>query len=398
MIKIAFTGDILSYPGQNKSVFDLFGCYNYTSVFDGVRSLFDDCDYVCGSLETPVSPKQPYSKDCMNFNTPVEFLAALKKMGIDLLTTANNHCLDRGVSGLYETIDAIESQGMQSTGTRKNPSDQNYYIKTINETRLAFVAFTYDTNADANNCYLDPSNEYVVNLTKRQWRPNHIVKRSLKSKAKNILKRLYRLVVPSKTGYPMQPLIDSVSKQEIYNQENVSYLDNIKKTVAKAKEESDILFFMLHAGGQFNSEIGEYTRYLINYISNCGADFIICNHTHCVLPIDFDGRHFTAYSLGNFAFTPRDGYYIDGVYADYSAILYLTITDKVQLTPSFSIVKNILDQDGTSKVMPVYDLFNNLTDKEEKDRLLKDVCEVLKRLQYKGVFEMKKEYIIQHTI
>lgn len=394
MIKIAFTGDILSYPDQNKKVFDLFRCYNYTSVFDGVSSLFDDCDYVCGSLETPVSPKQPYSKDCMNFNTPVEFLAALKKMGVDLLTTANNHCLDRGVSGLYDTIDAIDSQGMRSTGTRKNPYDQNYYIKTINGTRLAFVAFTYDTNADANHCYLDAANEYVVNLTKKQWRPKNVVKRGLKSRAKNILKRLYRLVVSSKTSYPMQPLIDCVSKQEIDNQENVSYLDNIKRTIEKAKKESDYLFFLLHAGGQFNSEIGEYTRYLIDYISNCGADFIVCNHTHCVLPIDFDGHHIKAYSLGNFAFTPCDGYYIDGVYADYSVVLYLTITDKTHLMSSFSIIKNIIDHDGISKVMPVYDLFNKLSDNEEKDRLLKDVCEVLKRLQYKNDFEMKKEYFI----
>lgn len=394
MIKIAFTGDILSYPDQNKKVFDLFRCYNYTSVFDGVSSLFDDCDYVCGSLETPVSPKQPYSKDCMNFNTPVEFLAALKKMGVDLLTTANNHCLDRGVSGLYDTIDAINSQGMQSTGTRKNPSDQNYFIKTIDGTRLAFVAFTYDTNADANHCYLDAANDYVVNLTKKQWQPNNAVKRSLKSRAKNILKRWYRLVVPNKTSYPKHPLIDCVSKQEIDNQENVLYLDNIKRTIEEAKKESDYLFFLLHAGGQFNSEIGEYTKYLIDYISNCGADFIVCNHTHCVLPIDFDGHHITAYSLGNFAFTPCDGYYIDGVYADYSVVLYLTITDKTHLMSSFSIVKNIIDHDGISKVMPVYDLFNKLSDNEGKDRLLKDVREVLTRLQYKNGFEMKKEYFM----
>lgn len=393
MIKMGFTGDILSYPNQNKKLKQKFGDYDYSTVLQEVKPLFTDCDYVCGSLETPISSEHDYSKNEIVFNTPSSFLSALKEVGVDLLTTANNHCLDRGLSGLNNTIDAINKEGLDFTGTRKSPVEKNYLVKTIKGKRIAFVAFTYDTNADVNNCYLDATNDYVVNLTKKQWAPtsnNH----SPKALVKAVVKGLYKLLRPNTVQLSQKAVLDCASQADFDNPINARYLDNIKETIAKAKAESDFLVFLPHTGGQFNSEIGEYTNSLIKLISDCGADAIVCNHTHCVLPIKKENNQVIAYALGNFSFTPGEGYYVDGVFADYSTILYLTISDSNVLEASFSIVKNTIDKDGISIVHPVYDLYNKMTSSNEKEGLYKDVIEVLKRVGYPGGQRLQKEYVI----
>ena len=58
-------------------------CYVYDSIFAGIRDLFIQADYVCGSLETPLAGKElGYSESAINFNTPDSFAEALKKVGI----------------------------------------------------------------------------------------------------------------------------------------------------------------------------------------------------------------------------------------------------------------------------------------------------------------------------
>lgn len=394
MIKIGFTGDILSYPNQNNKLKQKFGEYDYTTVFQEVKPLFDGCDYVCGSLETSISSAHEYSKNEIVFNTPPSFLVALKEIGVGLFATANNHCLDRGISGLKNTIDAIVKEGLDYTGTRKSSDEKNYLVKTIKGKRIAFVAFTYDTNADVNNCYLDATNDYLVNLTKKQWAPSS-KSHSTKSLVKAAIKRLYKLVRPNTVQLPPKVVLDCASQSDFSNPANARYLDNIKETIAKAKAESDFLVFLPHAGGQFNSEVGGYTNSLIKFISDCGVDAIVCNHTHCVLPLKKENNQVIAYALGNFSFTPGEGYYVDGVFADYSIILYLTVTDSNAIEVSFSIVKNIIDKDGVSKVVPVHDLYEKELDMGEKDRLFRDILEVLNRIGYNGELTIQKEYMFE---
>jgi poly-gamma-glutamate synthesis protein (capsule biosynthesis protein) len=394
MIKIGFTGDILSYPNQNKRIKQLYGEYDYSSVFKEIGPLFDKCDYVCGSLETPISSQHDYSKNEIVFNTPESFLYALKEIGMNLLTTANNHCLDRGISGLNNTIDSIIKTGLDYTGTRKSPAEKNYLIKTISGVRVAFVAFTYDTNADANNCCLDSNNDYAVNLTKKQWFPITTAHKSVITVAKSVIRKLSGLIRPSVIKTYQNPVIDCVPQTEIKNPINTRYINLLKETIDKAKKEADFMFFLLHSGGQFNSDIGEYTNFLVDIIHDCGADAVICNHTHCVLPIKKGNDCVFAYSLGNFSFTPQEGYYIEGVLADYSIILYLTISDEKTIGTSFSIIKNIVCDDGISRVFPVYDLYSNASNLEEKQRLNKDVKEMLERINYNGDFAVKQEYFI----
>ena len=96
--------------------------YNFKSVFEVTKKLFNNSDYVIGNLETVFAGEEAgYTNSLYSFNTPDEFLDALKESGIDLFLTANNHCLDRGIEGLRRTVHELDSRNIfKRERTKKN--------------------------------------------------------------------------------------------------------------------------------------------------------------------------------------------------------------------------------------------------------------------------------------
>ena len=84
------------------------------------------------------------------FNQEVIAVAtALKDLGIDVLSTANNHSLDTKYDGLVSTLNYLDKEGISHTGTYSSEEAQNeILIKDINGIKIAFLAFTYGTNGD----------------------------------------------------------------------------------------------------------------------------------------------------------------------------------------------------------------------------------------------------------
>jgi poly-gamma-glutamate synthesis protein (capsule biosynthesis protein) len=81
------------------------------------------------------------------FNTPVEYLDALSDAGFDVLTTANNHSLDRRFPGVERTIEALEARGLLHTGTARTAEErERRLIVTVKGLRLGILAYTYGTN------------------------------------------------------------------------------------------------------------------------------------------------------------------------------------------------------------------------------------------------------------
>lgn len=399
MIKLAFTGDILSYQNQNVLILEKYGSYDYMTVFENVTHMFDGTDYVIGSLETVVTDKQKYTFSPISFNSPSQILQSLRRAGFNLLTTANNHCLDRGIVGLDDTIYNIKKNGLHSTGTRSSESDSPFFVFNVGETKIAVLSYTYDTNPDANGVQLNSRDLFRVNLTKEQMRivqTDDIVKLFL-HRIKKIVKGLIR---KRTVEYYAGPVIDCVSDQEISNPKNASFLQKLRNDIDIAKEQADYVFFCLHSGGQFNDKVGNYTNYLIDEIAKCKVNAIVCNHTHCILPVSSLCNTLVAYSLGNFCFTPFEGYYVDGVYADYSSILYVTIDEKKKtIIPSVSFVKNVVGDDGITRVFSLFDLIQNADDMKKKKQLLKDLKAIINRAGIKleeGEKLVQKEYSFNH--
>lgn len=344
-MKLTFTGDILIYESQDKSCRLSDGKYDYKSIFEQVKPLLDSSDYVVGSFETTTAGKNArYTHEATSFNTPDGILSALKWSGFDLLTTANNHCFDRGFEGHKRTIEKIKEYGLEYTGTRISSDEQSFIVKDFDGTHVAFIAYTYGTNSRSNGCLIPIGKEYLVNLTRPQDIP---IYRPL---WKRIAKRLLS-IVRKKISNSIQE--DCVSSFEVTNGRNKLYEEKMLATIREAKSKADIVIMCLHSGGQFNSKIGAYTNHLLNSIANEGIDAIICNHAHTILPIYYIGNCLVASALGNFSFVPGEGYWVDGVMAEYSVLLNLDIVDKKIIGYNVDICKCMKNNDGLGITIPL---------------------------------------------
>lgn len=148
--RIMFVGDITCFEKQFEEA-QQGDSYDFSYQLDKVRPIFAEADLVVGNLETMIFPDAPYRTEKyvneQNFhcNAPIEFLDAVRKAGIDVVTTANNHDLDTGAIGIGETIDRVERFGLIQTGTFKSDK-KRYEIVSVDGFKIAIVAFATEHN------------------------------------------------------------------------------------------------------------------------------------------------------------------------------------------------------------------------------------------------------------
>src|SRR5688572_4140801 len=115
-LSLLFLGDIMQHDSQIADAYNKnTGIYDYTPCFEYIKPYIEAVDLAIGNLEVTLAGK-PY-KGYPQFSAPDELLVAMKNIGVDVLVTANNHCVDRGRAGLERTIAMLDSFGIQHTGT-----------------------------------------------------------------------------------------------------------------------------------------------------------------------------------------------------------------------------------------------------------------------------------------
>ena len=97
-ITLLFVGDLMQHRAQIDAARTSDGTYDYSSYFSLVKEEISRADIAIGNLEVTLGGK-PY-RGYPAFSAPDEYLQAIKDAGFDVLLTANNHCLDRGKTGL----------------------------------------------------------------------------------------------------------------------------------------------------------------------------------------------------------------------------------------------------------------------------------------------------------
>lgn len=268
---ITALGDVLCHNTQywdayNKST----DTYDFSYVFENVKEYTQAGDVTIANLETSFADA-PYS-NYPTFNSPASLATALKDIGVDIITTAGNHCLDKGFKGLCETIDVLDENEIEHLGTYKTAEDQNkLFIKDINGAKVAFIDYTYGTNGIP----VPTGKEFCVNLIDRE---------------------------------------------------------NIKKEIEKAKEHQvDVIIACMHWGEEYHTTQTKNQEELADFLFQNGVDIIIGNHPHVIEPFETkevkmpDGsikQCFVAYALGNFTADQR------AINTRDSIILNLKVTKK----------------------------------------------------------------------
>lgn len=250
-IKMAVIGDIMCHNSQYKDAFDSkTQTYDFSYVFTDIKEYINSADIAVGNLETTFAGKERGYSNYPRFNTPEQLAINLKDFGIDVVTTANNHCMDTNYEGLVSTLKYLDEAGISHTGTNDTAEKQNeILIKDINGIKIAFLSFTYGTNG---------------------------------------------IPVPTDKSYAVN-LIDE---------------ELLLKQINLAKEqEPDLICASMHWGIEYQLKQNSEQEKLAELLFNNGVDIILGSHPHVLQPMEKravtldDGTEkncFVIYSLGNF--------------------------------------------------------------------------------------------------
>lgn len=397
MKKITFVGDImceepLLRASKRGNTFD------FHNVFEDCKSFFEQSDYVVGNLETICAGEtEKYTNSIFSFNTPDEFVVEMAASGINMVTTATNHALDRNKAGLFRTLALLDSLGIEHIGAYKTEDDRKrIFVKEFDEKKVAFLNYTYGTNFYESPFVIEEDEYFILNMLMPQERVS-----SKKSKG-------FRSFI-SKVLYKVVPLKSILRLKKIFGREYTnrytdkikpdllkeSYIIRVENDVKEARRLADIVIVCMHIGGQFNEFPGELVEYFNRKISDFGADYLVNTHAHVVQKVDSCGKTFIANCLGNFSISPSSIYVPRELKPDYSIALHLYVGDTDEKV-AFSILKVLEDRKHRIRVVPVYELSNKLFG-EEYYSLQKDVSFIYNRFLGKKetLVPIQMEYLVE---
>lgn len=257
-MKILIAGDYL----PTECNMELFENRNIENIFDEkILNLFEEADYTVANLEGC------FCNEGKTINKQGPCIKATEKsfygyidIGLKAVNLANNHCLDFGPNGLHSTISMLEKNGIKYFGAGENKFDaQSPLIYEYNGIRVGFLG---------------------------------------------IAEREFTISTDTTPG--------AYAFDELYT------LD----TIVAAKKNCDYLIILYHGSK-------EYYRYIVPYVQNrCrrfvdkGADFVICQHSHCVGCMENYSNKTIIYGQGNFCFCRLDNDYTN------NGLLVLIDTEK----------------------------------------------------------------------
>lgn len=378
-MRITFTGDIMIEQPQLEATGQ-----NFDAIFEPIKDYFKKTDILVGNLETPIAGKESgYTAHKWSFNTPETLLDTLKAVGFSILSTANNHCLDRGYEGAIKTIENIRRKGIKTIGTYANPDENHYLIEEVNGYKIAILSFTYGTNSVFNRQMLPDDKMWIVDLLSPQEKPNAA---QGKLSRYNIPLRLWRKV---KTVF--------VSSSKNHPEILVHQIDSAISEARNAG--ADKIIFLSHMGGQYGTKPSVYSEMVVNHLLEKGVDYIVGNHEHTVQKSMRIDDKFVAYCLGNFAMSPNSDAATSDVLkksnADVSILLHLDFLEE-STSPiiSFQVVKNVLDSHGISRVYLLHDLIEKEESDDRKKALIKEYTQIASRFSGRAIVSNSFEHLL----
>ena len=389
-IKVSFIGDIMCEKPFLHAARTGRRQYDFEPAFFGLTNLFHKSDYVIGNLETVCAGEgMSYTHELYSFNTPDSFISALKKCGVDFVSTANNHCLDRGIDGMRRTLDVLDLNRIRHTGTYKTKQEaEQPCILDINGLKLGLIAYTYGTNSNINGIVLKDDELFSVDLLQPQkYEPDTSLTGKMKGLASDEVKTQIRKML----GMPYKNItVDNMPKEF-----DERYLENIAASIKRIKKNTDYTICLLHCGGQFNQSPGKYSKFMIDFLQRQGIDSIIGNHPHNVQKAESLNKGIAAYCLGNVSISPSSLYVPMENLPDYSIALHLYFheKDKSLNKITVSVLKIEEDKNHYLKVSPVWNIYQSLA-RPGRDELSEKTNTILhKFMGYElPCFKMQEEW------
>jgi len=281
---LAVCGDAMSHMPQTRDAYDSQAdAYDYKPMIRFAKPWIEQADYAVVNLETTFAGGPDYS-GFPAFNTPDALGDALKDAGFDLVSTANNHCLDRGYDGMVRTLDVLDNLGLAHVGTYRSAVERaaqnGVHVADVGGIKVAFLSYTYGTNGIP----LSKSHPDTVNILHT----------------------------------------DYMSDAQVLDTARIA--DDLAAAEALSP---DLIAVIVHWGVEYQTTQNDHQEEIADFLFDHGADVILGSHPHVLQPMetrtltDRDGTThtgFVCWSLGNFISSQNDEY------TDTTVVLNLELT------------------------------------------------------------------------
>jgi poly-gamma-glutamate synthesis protein (capsule biosynthesis protein) len=116
----------------------------YASIAPDVRA----ADLAICEMETPLAPPQGPFVGWPDFSAPPQVLTALRGVGYDSCTSASNHTIDQGYSGLKRTLDELDAAGLKHTGSARSRHEARtpLIVALPNGVKVGQLAYSFNFN------------------------------------------------------------------------------------------------------------------------------------------------------------------------------------------------------------------------------------------------------------
>ena len=325
-VSIAFAGDLILLQDQIRNAYNPeSGQHEFAPIFEFAGKYLSQADYAIGVFEGPIAGEAAgYSTSNyddgieVRLNFPASFADAVKASGIDLVTLANNHLLDKGVDGALSTLDALDEVGLDCTGAYRNTQEKNKSkIIEVKGLRVAVLAYTFGSNYYSEDYFLTQNSTITSTLCPPE--------------SKNFKK----------------------VKAQVIND------------IDRAKEQAvDLIMVLPHMGTQFEHTTDAYQNTWNNVFIEAGADLVLGDHAHAVQPIEFrtvkaaQGEEKTAVIVncpGNFvnSYTEHNG--------DATSIVEVYLDPETGHVICAAVIPMWTQStlEGSFRAIPLYDIMNN---------------------------------------
>ncbi|MCJ7691078.1 MAG: CapA family protein [Clostridiaceae bacterium] len=296
-VSIVAVGDVIVHEEQLKAQYNkAIGKYSFNNNFKYVKSHIESADIALANLETTLAGEEKKYTGYPLFNSPSSLVDAMKDCGFDILSTANNHTIDRGSEGVFSTLAEIQKRNLKAVGTRENLNEKPYIIQDVKGIKIGVISYSYETPRSGND------------------------------------KTLNAIKIPSK----VTNLINTFSYE--YIEED---LNKIKVQIDEMKRQgAEAIIFVIHWGNEYERKPNVHQISIANKLCDFGVDVILGSHPHVIQPIEFitsektGKRSLVVYSMGNFISNQRYEY-TDNRYTEDGIIVNINI---VKSMPSKEII------------------------------------------------------------
>ncbi|MEH7415231.1 CapA family protein [Neobacillus drentensis] len=239
-IRLTFAGDAMMDWSVKETVKQKGADYPFVHIKEELAS----SDLSMVNLETSVTTGGIKQGKQYTFRSEPPALSGLKNAGFQLVSLANNHSLDFGLTGFRDTVASLKHYQLDYVGGGLNKQE-------------AYQAKTY----------------------------------TLKGKTVKIL--AFSRVLPDYSW------VATDTKPGLANGYDISLIES---TIKKEKSTADFLFVFIHWGVETKRNPEPFQREWAKKMIDSGADGIIGSHPHVLQGFEYYKGKPIAYSLGNFLF------------------------------------------------------------------------------------------------